>query len=512
MNADNQPHEPWWNCEPAPRSRKGGAGNPPPTVCEEGGFPTAELLEGRGAAKENTHQLATDRTQSRAFVSNGLLRVREVARKDKDARFTALLHHLTTDLLCRSFYSLKRQASAGVDRVTWRQYEEGLVSNLERLCEQVHRGTYRALPSRRVYIPKSDGRQRPLGVAAMEDKIVQHATVTIRNQIYEEDVLGFSYGFRLGRSQHDALDALCVGLSKPVSWVLDADIQGFFDNLNHEWLLRFIEHRVADRRIVRLIRKWLRAGVLEDGRRIRTEKGTPQGVVVSPLLANIYLHYVLDVWVQKWRQTQADGYVMIVRYADDFVMGFQYHRDARRFLTDLRERMSTFGLVLHPEKTRLIEFGRFAAGSRRAKGQGKPETFDFLGFTHYCSRRKNGEGFVVRRKSIRKRAVETLKTIREQLHRHRHRSIVQQGQWLAAVLRGYFNYHAVPGNIETLKMFRRECARVWLHALRRRSQRHRMDWNRMARLVERYFPPARTLHPLPNVRFYANIQGRSRMR
>ena len=353
----------------------------------------AEAAEGRRPAKGNVQRTAATRTQSRSVASNGLLRVREAARGDKRMRFTALLHHVTVDLLSESFFALKREASPGIDGVTWEQYKEGLEERLRALHERVHWGTYRAKPSRRVYIPKADGKMRPLGVAALEDKIVQRAVATVLNAIFEEDFLGFSYGFRPGRSQHQALDALYVGLlGKKVNWVLDADIRGFFDTIDHGWMVKFLEHRIADRRILRLIRKWLKAGVSEGGKWSKTSVGTPQGAVISPLLANVFLHYVLDLWTHRWRKERASGDVVIIRYADDFVMGFQYYGEAKRFLKELQARIGTFGLALHPDKTRLIEFGRFAAENRQKRGEGKPETFDFLGFTHICgTKRSNGD-------------------------------------------------------------------------------------------------------------------------
>jgi len=436
-------------------------------------------------------------------VSNGLLRVREVARRDKRVRFTALLHHVNIDLLRESFQALKRQAAPGVDGVTWRQYEVDLESKLRDLHERVHRGTYRARPSKRTYIPKADGRLRPLGIAALEDKLVQQAVVTVLNHIYEEDFSGFSYGFRPGRSQHDALDALWVGLvGRKVNWVLDADIRGFFDTLDHGWLLKFVEHRIADRRILRLIRKWLRAGVSEDGQWSKTEVGVPQGAVISPLLGNVYLHYVFDLWVQQWRTRQARGDVIVVRYADDFVVGFQHRAEAERFRKELEDRLGKFGLTLHPDKTRLIEFGRFAAEKRRKRSQGKPATFDFLGFTHACGRKRSG-GFTVTRKTIASRLRAKLRELKAILMRWRHTPVLEQAAWLRRVVRGYFNYHAIPGNRYTLDVFRTQVIRHWLRALRRRSQKHRLNWARFAKLVIRWIPRARILHPYPPVRFYA---------
>jgi RNA-directed DNA polymerase len=468
------------------------------------GKPSAEGEEGRPMIKENTHQPNTPSTQSEAHVSQGLAGVRKAARENKEMKFTALLHHMTVDLLRESFYALKREAAPGVDGVTWEEYETGLEDRLIDLHGRVHRGAYRAQPSRRVYIPKSDGRQRPLGVAALEDKIVQQATGTILNQIYEEDFLGFSYGFRPGRSQHDALDALSVALEqKKVNYVLDADIKSFFDNLEKTWLIKFVEHRVADPRILRLIQKWLKAGVMEEGRWSETETGTPQGSVISPLLANIYLHYVFDLWVNVWRQKWAQGDVVVIRYADDTVLGFQYQTDADRFLENLRERLGKFGLELHPDKTRRIEFGRFAERDRKRRGEGKPETFDFLGFTHISGKDRNGN-FAVKRKTIAKRMRAKLQEIKQQLRKRMHDPVEQTGKWLKSVVQGYFNYHAVPGNLDRLDVFRDRVTRFWRWALRRRGQQHRPNWARIRRLAEHWVPRPRVLHPYPSVRFAAH--------
>jgi RNA-directed DNA polymerase len=419
-------------------------------------------------------------------------------------KFTALLHHVTVDLLKDGFYALKRRAAPGVDGVTWGDYEIGLDDRLVDLHGRVHRGAYQALPSRRVQIPKPDGRQRPLGVAALEDKIVQHAVVTVLNQIYEADFRGFSYGFRPGRSQHHALDALSVAISrKKVNWVLDCDIQGFFDHLSHEWLVKFVQHRVADRRMLRLIQKWLKAGVLEDGEWTDTTMGTPQGSVVSPILANIYLHYVFDLWVDVWRTKCARGEVVVVRYADDNVLGFQHRADADRFLADFQARLAKFGLALHPDKTRRIEFGRFAEHNRRQRGEGKPETFDFLGFTHMSGKKRDGH-FVVKRKTIGKRMRAKLLDIKQQLRNRTHDPVARTATWLRSVVQGYFNYHAVRGNLDSLHLFRYRVTLLWRQALRRRSQRHSVNWARMHRLAEQWLPKPRVLHPFPSVRFDAS--------
>jgi group II intron reverse transcriptase/maturase len=447
---------------------------------------------------------AASRTQSRLDAWIALQRVREVARRDRRARFTALLHHVTVDLLRESFFALKRHAAPGVDGLTWEQYEADLEDRIPDLHRRVHLGTYRAQPSRRTLIPKADGRMRPLGIAALEDKIVQQAVVSVLNQIYEVDFLGFSYGFRPGRGPHNARDALWVGLmGKKVNWVLDADIRGFFDAIDHGWLVKFLGHRIADRRVLRLVQKWLRAGVSEDGQWSKTEVGTPQGSVASPLLANVFLHYAFDLWVQQWRTRSATGDMIVVRYADDFVVGFQHRRDADRFLQELGGRMEKFGLGLHPEKTRLIEFGRFAAENRRKRGEGKPETFTFLGFTHIWGRKRESGGFIVKRKTASTRLRAKLGEVKEALMRRRHEPIPELGAWLRSVVRGYFNYHGVPGNTESLESLRRVTVRHWLKALRRRSQRGRMTRERFDQLVDRWIPKAQVLHPYPNERFYA---------
>ena len=471
----------------------------------------AEVAEGRSLTKGNPSQQNTPRTQCRTSVLNALERVREVARKDRKARFTALLHHITIDRLRDAYLGLKRRAAAGVDGVTWQRYGEGLEDNLRDLHARLHRGAYRAKPSRRAYIPKADGRQRPLGIAAVEDKVVQAAVVEVMNAIYEVDFLGFSYGFRPGRNQHQALDALAVGLlRKKVSWVLDADIRGFFDAIDHGWLMKFVEHRIADQRVLRLIRKWLNAGVLEDGKWTESSLGTPQGATISPLLANLYLFYVLDLWVHEWRKKHAHGDVVIVRYADDFVVGFQHRNDAEAFLGALRERMQKFGLELHPEKTRLIEFGRFAAQARAKRGLPKPDTFSFLGFTHICGKSRAGK-FLLLRHTISKRLRAKLLAIKTELRRRLHASTPEVGAWLRSVLRGYFAYHAVPTNIKALAALRYYVTRLWFRTLRRRSQRHRMTWQRMGAIARRWLPAPKILHTWPDERFDVTTQGKSRM-
>ena len=418
-----------------------------PTKCpNKSGNPLAEGMEGRRPAKENTEQTTASQTLSWGDALRGLRGVREAAKRDKRLQFTALLHHVSVLLLESSFYALKRDAAPGVDGVTWTEYETGLSERLKDLHSRVHRGTYRAQPSKRAYIPKTDGRKGPLGIAALEDKIVQHAVMTVLNQIYEEDFLGFSYGFRPGRRQHDALDALWVGIMRrKVNWILDADVRSFFDEIRHDWLLKFVKHRIADRRILRLIGKWLRAGVSEEGQWSKTERGTPQGSVISPLLANVYLHYAFDLWVQHWRRHRATGEVIVVRYADDAVLGFQHRADAEQFLRDWKERLSRFGLELHPDKTRLIEFGRYAVENRKERGEGKPETFNFLGFTHICGQTWKIGKFQLLRKTIHQRLSAKLRALKEELRRRKHLSVAELGKWLSPLYRATSTIMQFPG-------------------------------------------------------------------
>ena len=460
----------------------------------------AESAEGRRSTKGNAPQAHSCRTQSRGGESQGLWRVRQAARRDRRMRFTALLHHITPQLLRASYWELNHQAVPGIDGETWWEYGKHLVARIEDLHERVQRGTYRAKPSKRAWIAKAGG-QRPLGMAALEDKIVQQAVRRVLEEIFEAEFVGLSYGFRPGRSAHDALDALWVGvMGRRINWVLDCDIRGFFDAIDHGWLMKFIEHRVGDRRVLRLIGKWLRAGVSEEGKWSKTVVGTPQGSVISPLLANVYLHYVLDLWVTHWRKHHAQGDVIAVRYADDFVLGFQQRLEAERCLQELRERFGKFGLELHPEKTRLIEFGRFAAERRSEVGLGKPETFSFLGFTHYCGKTRKG-AFTIKRQSIARRMHAKLMEIKAQLKRQMHSTVAEMGAWLRSVVRGWLNYHAVPGNSLSLGRFRNEVGRIWFGVLRRRSQKfRRRRWQYMARLIRYWLPPARILHPYPNKR------------
>ena len=462
------------------------------------GTSAAEEMEGRGLAKGNPSQQNAPRTLGRDGAQSALERVRKAAERDKKVRFTALLHHVYNVEQLRAAYSaLKRDAAPGIDGETWEHYGQALEETLADLSGRLKRRAYRAKPVKRTYIPKADGRLRPLGIPTLEDKIVQRTVAAVLDAIYETDFLGFSYGFRPGRNPHNALDALYTGLlTRKVNWVLDADIRGFFDAIDHGWLVKFIEHRMADRRVVRLIQKWLNAGVLEDGTRTWSETGTPQGGSISPLLANVYLHYVFDLWAQRWRKTQAHGDVIVVRWADDVIVGFQHRAEAERFLAELRERFAKFGLELHPEKTRLLEFGPFAAEDRRRAGKGKPETFDFLGFTHICGKKRNGR-FTVVRQTIRKRMQAKLSEVKAELRRRLHAPIPVVGRWLRSVVEGHLRYFGVPTNGRALFTFCSQVGRLWYRTLRRRSQTARITWERMRRLIQRWLPPARITHPYP---------------
>lgn len=482
----------------------------PGKPANKGGVPEpAESVEGRGLTKENTERSLLDRTQSRGTDgepwvtrSRGLLGVREAARKDRRLRFTNLLHHITEELLRDSFFELKKQAAPGIDGERWQEYAKDLERRIRDLHGRIHRGAYRAKPSKRSYIPKLDGGMRPLGIAALEDKIVQQAAHTVLECIYEQDFLGFSYGFRPGRGCHQALDALYVGITKrKVNWIIDADIRGFFDHISHEWLMKFLEHRIADRRMLRLLKKWLRAGVSEGGEWSPTKVGTPQGAVISPLFANVFLHYVVDLWINDWRKRQVQGEVIIVRYADDFVIGFREESDARKCLAALGERLAKFGLELNREKTRLIEFGRYAEDRRAKRGDGPPETFDFLGFTHISGKTRGGD-FTIHRKTSRKKFQAKLAELKETLTRRRHDDLVRVGEWLQSVFRGWCQYYAVPGNYTRLRQFRNAIQVMWLHTLRRRSQRgQRLTWEKFSKLSRRWLPTPKIIHPYPNVRF-----------
>jgi RNA-directed DNA polymerase len=463
----------------------------------------AEAGEERERAKGNTDGKTRPGRSAGPGVPSALDRVRQVAVRDKEARFTALLHHVSLARLCGAYWAIRPKAAPGVDGVTWAAYGQDLEASLQGLHARVQQGRYRASPSRRAYIPKADGRQRPLGIATLEDKIVQRAVAGVLNAVYEADFRGFSYGFRPGRSPHNALDALTAGIyRRNVNWVLDADIRDFFGQLDRDWLRKFLRHRIADERVLRLIDKWLAAGVIEDGTWTQSDKGSPQGASVSPLLANVYLHYVFDLWADWWRKRHARGDVIIVRFADDFTVGFEYREDAERFRDELGGRFAKFGLELHPGKTRLIEFGRRAVRDRAARGEGKPETFSFLGFTHLCATSRSGR-FWVRRKTDSKRVRAKLAEVKAEVRRRRYLPIPDQGRWLAAVVRGHQAYYAVPGNNDAVNAFRHQVTRHWHQALRRRSQKTRLTWARMDRIATRWLPQTRILHPFPEARFAA---------
>ena len=496
MNADRKSDE---SVVPAKRANKGAADAP------------AEPVEERDSARKNANQDALCRTLSRnQCKSRGLHGVREAAQQDSKLKFTVLLHHVSVDCLVEAFFNLKKTAAVGVDGVTWHDYEQNMEDNIADLHGRIHRGAYRALPSRRAWIAKSDGRQRPLGIASLEDKIVQKAVLWVLQSIYEQDFLGFSYGYRPGRSPHNALDALSVAITgKRVNWILDADIEGFFDTIDHTWLIKFLEHRVGDHRILRLIRKWLHAGVMEEGEWSKSIAGTPQGSVISPLLSNVYLHYVFDLWIQWWRQHRCCGDVVVVRFADDFVIGFENHSEATACLEELRTRFAKFGLKLHDGKTRLIEFGRFAIERRAKHGEGRPETFDFLGFTHKCARTRKHGRFTIHRQTVAKRMRMTLQAIKLKLRKRTNLPYNETARWLRRVVQGWLNYHAVPSNSPRIRRFVDEVTRLWLRVLRRRSQRGRRgwSWSRMHRLVRTHLPRARIAHPYPDQRFRARFRA-----
>lgn len=481
----------------------GNAGNSQAKPAASGGNRTtpAEVVEGRRQAEGNASPQNTPRTLSLEHgVPSARDRIRQAAKTDKGRRFTALLHHVyNIETLREAYNGLKRDAAPGVDGETWQSYGKQLEANLTDLSERLRRGAYRAKPVRRVYIAKPDGRQRPLGVTTLEDKVVQRALVLVLNNIYESDFLGFSYGFRPGRSQHDALDALYVAIKRRrVNWVLDADIRGYFDAISHEWLVKLVEHRIADQRVVRLIQKWLNAGVLEDGEWTRSEAGTPQGGGISPLLANIYLHYVSDLWVRDWRR-RAKGDVIVVRYADDIIVGFQHEWEARQLWAELRNRLAEHGLELHPEKTRLVEFGRHAAEDRKRNGRGKPETFNFLGFTHACGKTRKGR-FALVRLTMRQRLRAKLREVKEAFRWRWHDPVPEVGKWLASIIRGHMQYYAVPLNFDAIEAFQNGVVWLWRRGLCRRSHKAHVTWTRMLRIARRFLPRPCIVHPWPDER------------
>lgn len=442
-------------------------------------------------------------TQSVGETLTGLVRVRQSAKQNPKQRFNNLLKHITPELLRQAYFALNTKAEKGVDDVSWEAYGERLEDHIADLCKRVHINRYKPKPVKRIWIPKADGQQRPIGVTAIEDKVVQQAVVWVLEAIYEVDFLGFSYGFRPGRSQHHALDAVYMAITtRKVNWVLDADIKGFFDTIQHDWMMTFLEHRIADPRLLRIVERTLKCGVVDEGRKTKTEAGTPQGAILSPLLANIYLHYALDLWVWQWRRRHSRGAMYAVRYADDSLYCFQYLDDGKRFHRALEQRLKKFGLALNPKKTRLVEFGRFAKGNRRERGLGKPETFDFLGFTHFCSVRWSTGKFALRRITIAKRQRAKLSAIKKRLRRTRHRPVFEVGTWLRKVMTGHLNYYAVPGNHVAMSAFRTEICKAWLKALRRRSQKGgSLPWYKFQKLVKLFIPMVRVVHPYPVYRF-----------
>ena len=467
----------------------------------------AEGMEGRNLPKENKKQQNACRTQRRENVLNKLQLIHQRAKADKKMKFTNIMHHIyNVDTLKLSYLEIKKDAAAGVDGETWKSYGENLEENLLDLSKRLRSGAYKAKPTRRVYIPKTDGKLRPLGVTALEDKIVQRAFVMVLNNVYEADFMGFSYGFRPKRGQHQALDAIHEGIAgKKVNYIFDADIRDFFNKISREWLIKFIEHRIADKRVIRLIQKWLNAGILEEGKIIYNNCGTVQGSSASPLLANVFLHYVYDLWIQHWRKQKARGDVIVVRYADDTVVGFQFESDAKLFQAELKERLQKFGLELHPEKTRLIEFGRFAAENRERRGEGKPDTFNFLGFTHICAKTKKNNKFTILRHTIKKKMHAKLDEIKIELKKRMHDPIQEIGQWLKAVVTGYYRYFGVPGNKKAMSDFQNGIRRLWYLTLRRRGQKGRITWEKIGPILERWIPRPQIYHKYPYERFGVTI-------
>jgi RNA-directed DNA polymerase len=470
--------------------------------------PVAEEAERRGLAERNPSKQNRSQAQSWIILPNELDRIRYAAQSDRKRQLISLWHHVyDVWRLRKSYYSLKHNSAAGIDGETWKEYGKKLEENLKNLSDRLRKGGYRAKAVRRIFIPKGDGRQRPIGIPVLEDKIVQRATVEVLNAVYEVDFLGFSYGFRPKRSQHNALDAVVEAIEgKKVSWVLDLDIRGFFDSIDHEWLIKFVRHRVKDERVMRHIKKRLNAGVMEDGEWRKVEEGTPQGGSISPLLANIYLHYVFDLWANSWRRRKASGDMIMVRFADDIILGFQSRHEAIRFLDELKGRFKKFNLEVNTEKTSLIEFGRYAAERRKERGNGKPETFDFLGFTHICGRSRKGKYMVLRKtsgKKMSRKLAELKKTMRERLHW----SIPETGKWLSSVIVGHCRYYGVPWNGKSLSRFRSKITRMWFKSLKRRSQRHCMTWERMNRLAKRWLPSPFICHPYPLERMRVRLEA-----
>ena len=451
--------------------------------------------EGRPRPERSPGETQQDRAQNRNSLPGRLAWVKEAAERSRQTRFTTLLHHIDEEALARAFARLKRRAAPGVDGMTVADYEQGLAERLRELCERVQSGRYRPLPVRRTYIPKADGGQRPLGVPALEDKIVQGAVAEMLSAIYEADFLDCSYGFRPGRSAHQALRAVHDAImTERVNWVLEADIRKFFDSVDHQWLSRMLAQRIADPRILRLISLWLRAGILEEAVFSDTVEGTPQGAGISPLLANIFLHYALDLWVAQWSRQRATGRMRLVRYADDFIVTFERRAEAQAMAAALADRLAKFGLRLHEGKTRLIEFGRFAEADRRQRGETRPATFDFLGFTHYCGKTRDGR-FIAKCRTQRQRKIRKLKELRQEMRRRMHRPLGEQQQWLSSVLRGHYAYYGITGNYRSLAVFFGQVLEGWIRALRRRGQRPHMPWERFHRILEAFpLPEPRIVH------------------
>ncbi|NJM10140.1 MAG: group II intron reverse transcriptase/maturase [Bdellovibrionaceae bacterium] len=481
--------------------RKSDSNKVPAKPLNKAGYPkaAAEGMEGKTLTKGKTSQQNTLRTQQAGNdVQSALDRIRKLAKQEKGTKFNNLMHHIyNVDRLRKCFFEMKKKAAAGIDEVTWHDYEENLERNLQDLSRRLKVGGYKAKPVRRVFIDKADGKKRPLGVPVLEDKLVQRSTVEVMNAIYETDFRPFSYGYRPGRSQHNCLDALYVGLlTRKVNWVMDADIKGFFDSLNHEWLVKFVEHRIGDDRVIRLIRKWLKAGVMNEGTHEETSEGVPQGGSISPLLANIYLHYALDLWVDHKRRDKSRGEVIIVRWADDFVMGFEHKSQAENYLAELKDRMRKFSLELHPEKTRILEFGPWARYNRKRRQQGKPETFGFLGFTHIVGVKFSNGMYTVLRQTIRKKMRIKLTEVKQELRQRMSHPVNDQGKWLKSIVEGHCRYYGVPGN-PAPNRFRFAISQMWWKTLRRRGNRRKLQWRKMEKIVDRWLPQVKLHHPYP---------------
>lgn len=458
-----------------------------------------ESMEGRPAAEGKSALRNAPRAQDREGALTQVERIGQRAKEKKGERFENLLSAIKAPLLKEAYQRLRKDAASGVDEVTWKEYGEALDARVHDLQDRIHRGSYHPQPVRRVHIPKGTG-TRPLGIPTLEDKVVQQAARMVLEPIYEREFMGFSYGYRPGRSPHKALTAVAELISRKTSWVLDADIRSFFDTIDHEWMKQFIEHRIGDKRMVRLLMKWLHAGVLEDGELHEVKAGTPQGGIISPLLANLYLHYVLDLWANQWRKRHARGEVYIVRYADDLVMGFQYEQDARAMREALATRFAKFGLELHPDKTRVIRFGRFALEGAKSEGRTRPETFDFLGFTHIASVARNGK-FLLKRRTSRKKRKAKLMLLREAIRERRHEPVRAQHKWLASVLQGHYRYYGVPTNSLALKQFREQVRVTWHRQLQHRSQRAAWSRVQLAKFEKHFpLPSPRIHHPWPNLR------------